>query len=213
MKFKNFFKKNKKIENQEQSDDVVYKNYAENYGSDLGDRIGFCSYLNTNCSVYHPETTVGKYTSIGSNVLIGAGQHPLKWLTTSPLVWNIIGDNNKIQLHPAFKNIDINRYLWEPYKPVKIGNDVWIGQNVVIMDGVEIGDGAIIASNAVVTHSIPAFELWGGVPARFIKRRFDDVTIEKLKKLKWWDLPFDKIKDLPFENVDECIKILELRCK
>lgn len=41
----------------------------------------------------------------------------------------------------------------------------------------------------------------------------DDVTIEKLKKLKWWDLPFDKIKDLPFENVDECIKILELRCK
>lgn len=54
--------------------------------------------------------------------------------------------------------------------PVVIGNRVWCGANVTILKGVRIGDGAVIAAGAVVTKDIPAHEVWGGVPARFIKK-------------------------------------------
>jgi acetyltransferase-like isoleucine patch superfamily enzyme len=54
---------------------------------------------------------------------------------------------------------------------IAIGNDVWIAANAVILPGVTIGDGAVVAAGAVVTRNVPAFEVWGGVPASFIKRR------------------------------------------
>lgn len=53
---------------------------------------------------------------------------------------------------------------------VKIGNNVWCGANVTVLKGVEIGDGAVIAAGAVVTKSVPGGEIWGGVPAKFIKK-------------------------------------------
>ena len=51
---------------------------------------------------------------------------------------------------------------------VTLGDDVWLGAGCVILPGVRIGDGAIIAANAVVTRDVPAYEIWGGVPARRI---------------------------------------------
>ena len=53
---------------------------------------------------------------------------------------------------------------------VKIGNNVWCGASVTILKGVTIGDGAVVAAGAVVTHSIPPREVWGGVPAKLIKK-------------------------------------------
>ncbi|NML63650.1 acyltransferase [Hymenobacter sp. RP-2-7] len=56
-------------------------------------------------------------------------------------------------------------------KPIYLGNDVWLGCNVVVLKGVIIGDGAVIAAGSVVTKSIPANEIWAGVPARKIGQR------------------------------------------
>jgi acetyltransferase-like isoleucine patch superfamily enzyme len=56
-------------------------------------------------------------------------------------------------------------------EPVVIGEDVWIGTYVVVHPGVTIGKGAIIASGSVVHHDVAEYEIWGGVPARFIKSR------------------------------------------
>jgi acetyltransferase-like isoleucine patch superfamily enzyme len=58
-----------------------------------------------------------------------------------------------------------------PEAPITLENDVWLGANVVVLKGVTIGRGAIVASGAVVTHSIPAHEIWGGVPARKMGER------------------------------------------
>ena len=76
-----------------------------------------------------------------------------------------------------------------------IGNDVWIGQNVTIMPGVKVGDGCIIGTNAVVAKDIPPYSIAVGNPARVIKRRFEENTIERLLKLKWWDMPIETIEE------------------
>lgn len=54
---------------------------------------------------------------------------------------------------------------------VVIGEDAWLGCNVIVLKGVTIGKGAVVAAGAVVTKSIPVNEIWGGVPAKFIKKR------------------------------------------
>ena len=55
--------------------------------------------------------------------------------------------------------------------PIVIGNDVWLGTGVVITKGVNIGDGAVVAAGSVVTKDIPPNTIFGGVPAKFIRRR------------------------------------------
>ena len=80
-----------------------------------------------------------------------------------------------------------------------IGNDVWIGYEAVIMAGVHIGNGAIIAARAVVTKDVPPYTIVGGVPARPIRKRFEEETIRKLETLQWWDWSAEKIqKCLPY---------------
>lgn len=54
---------------------------------------------------------------------------------------------------------------------VLIGDGVWIGANVLINPGVTIGDNSVVGANSVVSRSINDWEIWGGVPARFIRRK------------------------------------------
>ncbi len=74
-----------------------------------------------------------------------------------------------------------------------IGNDVWIGNSATIMQGIHIGDGAIIGTNALVTKDVEPYTIVGGNPAKEIRKRFDDETIELLLALAWWNWPIDKI--------------------
>ena len=74
-----------------------------------------------------------------------------------------------------------------------VGNDVWIGYEAIIMPGVKIGDGAIIAAKAVVTKDVLPYTIVGGNPARTIKKRFDDKTIQTLLKIAWWNWDIKKI--------------------
>jgi acetyltransferase-like isoleucine patch superfamily enzyme len=61
-------------------------------------------------------------------------------------------------------------------RPIKIGENVWFGANCVILPGVEIGDNAIIGAGSVVTKDILPNSIVGGVPAKLIKKRFNDIT-------------------------------------
>jgi serine acetyltransferase len=54
---------------------------------------------------------------------------------------------------------------------IVLGKCVWLGANVIVLRGVTIGDAAVVGAGAVVTRSIPAREIWGGVPARKLSER------------------------------------------
>lgn len=79
---------------------------------------------------------------------------------------------------------------------IVIGNDVWIGSNAKIMSGVHVGDGSIIAANAVVTKDVEPYTVVGGVPAKMIKKRFPDETIQMLEQMKWWNWDYEDIYDV-----------------
>ena len=83
---------------------------------------------------------------------------------------------------------------WDNKGDIVVGNDVWIGYEAVILSGVTIGDGAIIGARAVVTKDVPPYTIVAGVPARPIRKRFDEETIARLEQLRWWDWPEDEIR-------------------
>lgn len=75
-----------------------------------------------------------------------------------------------------------------------IGNDVWIGMEGIVMPGVTIGDGVIAAARSVIVGDVPPYTIVGGNPARPIRRRFDQSTVDELLKLKWWNWSLELIE-------------------
>jgi hypothetical protein len=93
----------------------------------------------------------------------------------------------------------------------EIGNDVWIGDRAFIMAGVRIGDGAVVAAGAVVTKDVPPYAVVGGVPARIIKYRFDQPTVDKLLELKWWRYDISEFGEVDWSDVGSAIDVIKRR--
>jgi acetyltransferase-like isoleucine patch superfamily enzyme len=124
---------------------------------------------------------IGKYCSIASNVIIFLGsEHRVDWISTYPFpyLWE---DAKSITGHPSTKG------------DVVIANDVWIGFGTTILSGVRINDGAAIGACSLVNRDIPPYAIVAGNPAKIIRYRFDEETIQKLMQIKWWDWPDEKV--------------------
>lgn len=132
------------------------------------------------------NTNVGKFCSIAGHCYFGLSNHTSTYISTSPIF-----TEKKNGTHHSWieKNISVNSQMC-----IEIGNDIWIGERVTIMGGVKVGDGAIIGTGAIVTKDIPPYAVAVGVPAKVVKYRFDENTIAKLLKLKWWNLSEDILK-------------------
>ena len=161
--------------------------------------IGKYSYIGNGTSISHAQ--VGRFCSISANCAIGGGAHPLSWVSTSPVF-----NKNRNIFGKSFSDIPYN-----PYETVVIENDVWIGGNCCIKSGVHIANGAVIGMGSVVTKDVGPYEVWAGNPAKRIKKRFDDTTIERLLASKWWNLQEADLGKLAsrFQNVESFLDTVE----
>lgn len=144
--------------------------------------LGKYSYIGYDCSIV--KCKIGSFCSIAEDVIIGGAQHPLNWVSTSPVFYKVNGGTG--------------RHLGDLTIPevaeTTIGNDVWIGSRAIIMQGITIGDGAVIGAGAIVTKDVPSYAIVGGVPAKIIRFRFDENTISDLLNVRWWTLSDVELK-------------------
>ncbi len=128
---------------------------------------------------------IGKFCAIAKDVqfIMNGGNHKMSGFSTYP--FQIFG-NGWERVAPKDGEL--------PYKgDTIVGNDVWLGYQATIMPGTTIGSGAIIASKSVVTSDVPSFSIVGGNPAKVIKYRFDEATINELLEIAWWDWGAKKV--------------------
>lgn len=151
----------------------------------FGIRVGKYTYgFPALCHKDSRVASIGAFTSIAVNVNVSAGNH----------------STDKVSSHPffhlkTFGFVKENDFTIIPKNaPAIIGHDVWIGRDVTILTNVNVGHGSVIAAGAVVVKDVPPYAIVGGVPAKVIKYRFDEATIDALLKLEWWLWTDEKIK-------------------
>ena len=136
--------------------------------------------------INHDKLVIGKFCSIacGAKFVFNSANHTLSSLSTYP--FPIFFEEWDLEVK------EITR-AWANKGDIRIGNDVWIGYEAVILAGVSIGDGAIIGARALVTKDVPPYTIVGGVPARVIRKRFDQEIIDTLLQVRWWNWPKARI--------------------
>src|SRR5699024_9720674 len=162
-------------------------NYIDRWCKIRNSHFGMYSYVGFRGDFNNIE--IGNYCSISSDVKIGLGKHPTHLFSSSPVFYS---NNNPFNTKKAYLQFNDN-----PEKTT-IGNDVWIGANVIVMDGVKIGTRAIREVGSVVTKDVQPYEIVGGVPAKPIKKRFDDEIIKALLDSEWWKLTPEQLKQKKF---------------
>ena len=155
------------------------------------------------------DIKIGRFSSIGAGLqLFCGGNHSTSFVSAYPFG----------SVYPNFLKIRTDKKIVFSNGDIKIGNDVWIGRDVSIMSGINIGDGSVIAANSHVIKDVEPYSIYGGNPAKFIRYKFSEETIEMLLKLQWWNYEDDIIEkiypiliDNPNKNTyDKIIKILQI---
>ena len=163
----------------------------------LASYIGGCAHLN--------GIKIGRFTSIADSCVSCVGNHPTSgFVSTHPSFYYNTEKQIGFTLHkgePLYK--DIFRYpQGETKYNIVIGNDVWIGSHVLLMGGITIGDGAVVAAGSVVTHDVEPYSIVAGVPARCFRFRFNEEQRDFLNQFKWWELPYDYLRQNYREFMD-----------
>lgn len=189
---------NRKIYPRTGDTETVYlKNVITDLNIEVGDYTIYNDFVNDprdfekNNVLYHypingDKLIIGKFCSIacGAKFLFNSANHTQTSLST--YTFPLFFEEWELEKKNVTK-------AWDNKGNIIIGNDVWIGYDAIILSGVTIGDGAIIGARAVVTKDVPPYTIVGGVPAKTIRKRFDEKTIKSLLSLKWWDWPEERI--------------------
>jgi acetyltransferase-like isoleucine patch superfamily enzyme len=130
----------------------VHRTFYACAGSDISSDLvaGPYSFMREGCSI-GAGVRLGRYAMVGRGVSIVGGEHVID--------------------RPG---VPVVYAGWGPVPVTAIGDDAFVGEGSIVIRGVSIGDGAIIGAGAVVTHDVPPFEVWAGVPARRVGLRFVD---------------------------------------
>lgn len=119
-------------------------------------KIGDFVSMSDVCISTRQSVTIGNYVTIGGDVLIiDSNAHCVDWE---------LRREEKNNYHKLYREGLIK------HAPIIIEDDVFIGARSIITKGVTIGARSIVASGSVVVCNIPSDEIWGGNPAKFIKK-------------------------------------------
>ena len=160
------------------------------YYDDADDPLQFENNVLYHFDMLGDKLIIGKFCAIASGVkfIMNGANHQISTISTFPFA---IFENGWEKIN---EGVDLAKKY--PHKgDTIIGNDVWLGFEALIMPGVKIGHGAVIASRAVVTKDVPDYAIVGGNPAKVIRKRFDEPTIERLLKIAWWEWEADDITE------------------
>ncbi len=147
-------------------------------------KLGKYSYVGYDSTLV--KCVVGSYCSMAEGIIIGGAEHPMDWVSTSPVFENVRHSGPT----KRFAKFDL-----PPCKTTMIGNDVWIGNRAIIKQGITIGNGAVIGAGAVVTKDVEPYSIVVGCPAKHIRYRFDENLRNELQKSAWWDLSDQELAD------------------
>ena len=186
---------------------IIYRDrWRYKYSHKKYPNLGRNSYIGSHSVIASRDTHIGKFCSIADYVEIGTTFHPKHFLSTHPFSYT-----DSLKVAYSCHEMDMHKIKLVKYiniTPCLIGNDVWIGCQSIIMDGVKVGNGAIIGANSVITKDVPPYAIVVGTN-RIVGYRFSQEIIDDLLELKWWDLPEKYLYDLPFDDINACIKRLK----
>ena len=134
--------------------------------------------------------SIGNHCAIGQNIRIITTNHSLGHLNVQ---------------HNLQEDIT-GRVQFGGRRDVQIGSNCWIGDCVIILAGVQLGNGCVVGAGAVITKSFSSCSVLAGVPARLLRKRFDDEIIQALEDLAWWKWDLQTMRrhsELFDTNLDE----------
>ena len=163
--------------------------------------LGDYSYVERQAEVIYAK--IGKFCAIAANARINALEHPLERISQHKMTY---------RANEYFLGAKLDSEFREKRqgKSVETGNDVWIGHGAVIKPGVKIGHGAVVAAGAIVTRDVQAYAIVAGVPAKFLRWRFEPKLSERIISLGWWDWSHDRlakaVDDIRVLSVEEFLE-------
>ncbi|MBL8907334.1 MAG: antibiotic acetyltransferase [Rhizobiales bacterium] len=152
----------------------------------IDSELGDYSYVERHSEAIY--TTIGKFTAIASDVRLNALEHPIERVSQHKITYR----PNEYFLHAK---LDSGFREKRRKARVEIGHDVWIGHGAIIMPGVRIGHGAVVAAGAIVTSDVEPHAIVAGVPARFLRWRFEPDVSVRIIALAWWDWEHDRLAE------------------
>jgi len=164
----------------------VFGSYTEiGKGSRINNsELGDYSYCDRFADIANAK--IGKFANIASFSRIGPTDHPMELASLHHFHYRSSYYFDGAEDDSAF-------FVKRASRIVTLGHDVWIGHASVIRPEIKIGHGAVIASGAVVTHDVPDYMIVAGVPAKPLRKRFDDAIAQRLVDLAWWDWSHEKL--------------------
>ncbi len=171
----------------------------------LGKTDKFAVYKQLNIKI-HPDSYIGERTTIGAGTNINGPAFIASSEAAPVSIGKYCAIAHGLRIRPRNHFIgyaNLQDAFQKRYKlpsldaikgPVVVGNNVWIGDSVTILSGVKVGDGAVVGAGSVVTRDVPPYAIAAGNPARVVRKRFAEETIDQLLLIKWWDWPEEKVK-------------------